>query len=105
MSDSADELPPVPAAARPSRASDALYERARRLIPGVHPDPGQGPGPVRARRGAQVPAPRPRRHVWDVDGNEFIDFNMAIGPISLGYAHPEVDAAIRAQLEDGITFS
>src|SRR5262249_9502964 len=44
-------------------------------------------------------------HVWDVDGNEFIDFSMAIGPLSLGYAYPVVDRAIREQLEDGITFS
>jgi len=44
-------------------------------------------------------------HVWDVDGNEYVDLNMAIGPISLGYAYPAVDNAIRAQLENGITFS
>ena len=44
-------------------------------------------------------------HVWDVDGNEYIDFNSAIGPISLGYAYPAVDEAIKKQLEDGITFS
>jgi glutamate-1-semialdehyde aminotransferase len=44
-------------------------------------------------------------HVWDVDGNEYIDFNMGIGPISLGYGYPLVDQAIRQQLNDGITFS
>lgn len=44
-------------------------------------------------------------HVWDVDGNEFIDFNMGIGPLSLGYCYPAVDEAIQAQLKDGITFS
>ena len=44
-------------------------------------------------------------HVWDVDGNEYIDFNMGIGPISLGYAYDKVDNAIKKQLEDGITFS
>jgi len=43
--------------------------------------------------------------VWDVDGNEFIDLTMAIGPISLGYGYPAVDDAIRAQLESGITFT
>lgn len=43
--------------------------------------------------------------VWDVDGNEYLDFNMGIGPLILGYCHAEVDAAIRKQLEDGITFS
>jgi glutamate-1-semialdehyde 2,1-aminomutase len=44
-------------------------------------------------------------HVWDVDGNEYLDYNMAIGPISLGYGYPAVDDAIRRQLEDGIAFS
>jgi len=40
-----------------------------------------------------------------VDGNEYIDFNMGIGPLSLGYCISEIDAAIKEQLEDGITFS
>ena len=44
-------------------------------------------------------------HVWDVDGNEYLDFTMAVGPLLLGYADPVVDDAIRAQLDDGITFS
>ena len=44
-------------------------------------------------------------HVWDVDGNEFIDYNMGIGPLSLGYCSPNVDDAIREQLLSGITFS
>jgi glutamate-1-semialdehyde aminotransferase len=44
-------------------------------------------------------------HVWDVDGNEFIDYNMGIGPLSLGYAYPRVDEAVAGQLKDGITFS
>ena len=43
--------------------------------------------------------------VWDVDGNEYLDFSMGVGPLSLGYGYPAVDEAIRAQLEDGITFS
>jgi glutamate-1-semialdehyde aminotransferase len=44
-------------------------------------------------------------HVWDVDGNEYVDFPMALGPVLLGYAEPVVDDAIRAQLEQGITFT
>ena len=44
-------------------------------------------------------------HVWDVDGNEYIDLTMAVGPVSLGYAYPVVDDAIRAQLEGGIADS
>jgi glutamate-1-semialdehyde aminotransferase len=44
-------------------------------------------------------------HVWDVDGNEYLDYNMGIGPLSLGYCIPEIDSAIQEQLKDGITFS
>lgn len=43
--------------------------------------------------------------VWDVDENEYLDYNMGIGPISLGYAYPGVDEAIVDQLKKGITFS
>src|SRR5207244_6359940 len=44
-------------------------------------------------------------HVWDVDGNEYVDYPMALGPVLLGYAEPVVDDAIRRQLADGITFT
>ncbi|MGQ0430940.1 MAG: aminotransferase class III-fold pyridoxal phosphate-dependent enzyme [Microthrixaceae bacterium] len=44
-------------------------------------------------------------HVWDVDGNEWIDYPMALGPILLGYREPVVDDAIRAQLDKGISFT
>lgn len=42
--------------------------------------------------------------VWDDRGREFIDYRNALGPIILGYCHPAVDAAITAQLQDGILF-
>lgn len=44
-------------------------------------------------------------HVWDVDNNEYIDFIMALCPITLGYSYPQVNAAIWEQLKDGIIFS
>jgi len=44
-------------------------------------------------------------HVWDVDGNEFIDYGMGLHPIILGYAYPRVDEAIKNQLAQGITFT
>ena len=43
--------------------------------------------------------------VWDADGNSYIDYVMGLLPVILGYCDPDVDAAIRAQLEKGITFS
>jgi len=43
--------------------------------------------------------------VWDVDGNEFIDYVLGLLPVVLGYCDPDVDAAIRRQLDKGISFS
>src|SRR4051794_27954369 len=42
--------------------------------------------------------------IWDVDGNEYVDLVMALGPITLGYCYPAVDDAVRAQLERGIVY-
>lgn len=44
-------------------------------------------------------------HVWDVDGNCYIDYICGLLPIVLGYRDAEVDAAVRAQLDKGIVFS
>lgn len=43
--------------------------------------------------------------IKDADGREFIDFRNALGPVSLGYCHEAVNAAIREQLEHGVVFS
>lgn len=43
--------------------------------------------------------------VWDADGNEYIDFISSLASITLGYNDPDVTAAVRAQLEDGVIFS
>jgi len=44
-------------------------------------------------------------HVFDVDGNKYIDYVLALGPITLGYAYPKVNKAISDQLKKGISFS
>jgi glutamate-1-semialdehyde 2,1-aminomutase len=44
-------------------------------------------------------------HVYDVDNNEFIDYVLALGPITLGYQYKRVDDAIKNQLKQGISFS
>jgi glutamate-1-semialdehyde aminotransferase len=80
----------------------ALYDEAIRRIPG----------------GAQTSSKRPAAFAYgacpiyfdhahgsritDVDGNEYIDLVGALGPISLGYTYPPVDAAIREQLGRGV---
>jgi glutamate-1-semialdehyde 2,1-aminomutase len=42
-------------------------------------------------------------HVWDVDGNEYVDFMCSFGPIILGHQHPKVEAAAAAQRAAGDT--
>ncbi len=85
--------------------SQELLRRAKGLIPSQTQTLAKGPSqyvggvaPVYLQRGAGS-------HVWDVDGNEYIDLTMAVGPLSLGYSYPRVDKAIQRQLEQGITFS
>lgn len=43
--------------------------------------------------------------VWDVDGNEYVDMINGLAAVTLGYGDPDVDAAVRAQLEDGVIFT
>lgn len=44
-------------------------------------------------------------HIWDVDGNEYVDFINSLAAVTLGYCDPDVDAAVRTQLDDGVIFS
>jgi len=44
-------------------------------------------------------------HVWDVDGNEYIDFVSGLCPLILGYCDSDVDGAVREQIEKGVIFS
>ncbi|MBP1692092.1 MAG: aminotransferase class-III [Bacteroidetes bacterium] len=43
--------------------------------------------------------------LWDMEGKEYIDFRLALGPVTLGYCYDPVDDAVRAQLADGVLFS
>jgi len=85
--------------------SNELFERAKPLMPAYTQTLAKGPQqyvngvmPKYARKGKGA-------RIWDVDGNEYLDFQMAIGPLSLGYGYDKVDQAVKAQLDDGITFS
>ena len=87
------------------KKSNELYNKALDLIPSLTQTLAKGPtqhingiAPKYLQRGKGS-------HVWDVDGNEYLDYNMGIGPLSLGYAYEKVDNAIREQLNNGITFS
>ncbi len=43
-------------------------------------------------------------HVWDQDGNEYIDYLIGSGPMLLGHGHPEVMETVLEQLPKGMTF-
>ncbi|MFZ5720219.1 MAG: aminotransferase class III-fold pyridoxal phosphate-dependent enzyme [Pseudomonadota bacterium] len=81
----------------------ALRERAEAVIPGSmygHQATGLLPDdyPQFFERGEGA-------HIWDVDGNRYLDFMCAYGPNLFGYAHPEIDAAYVRQLEKGDTLT
>lgn len=44
-------------------------------------------------------------HLWDIDGNEYVDYRMGYGPGILGYADPRVDAAARTGMATGGVFA
>lgn len=43
--------------------------------------------------------------IWDMEGKEYIDFRLALGPVTLGYCYDEVDDAVREQMKKGVLFS
>ncbi len=43
--------------------------------------------------------------LWDLDGNEYIDYRLGYGPAILGHCHPEVDAAAHAGQDVGTVFA
>lgn len=89
----------------PIEKSQEILKRAEGLIPAYTQTLAKGPGQWIKGIAPNYLVRGKGSHVWDADGNEYIDYNMAIGPLVLGYCYPDVDEAIKDQLEDGITFS
>jgi glutamate-1-semialdehyde 2,1-aminomutase len=44
-------------------------------------------------------------HVWDVDGNEFIEYGMGMRSVTLGHAYPEVIEAAQEAMQNGTNFT
>jgi glutamate-1-semialdehyde 2,1-aminomutase len=81
-------------------ASAALYAAAREVIPGGVGSNDRGlvhPHPIFISHGAGS-------RIWDVDGNEYIDYLLAYGPLVLGHAHPALIDAVQRQLGLGSAF-
>ena len=92
---------------RPSRSlsrsrSEQLFTAAQKVIPG-----GVN-SPVRAFASVGGTPPfidhAAGAHVFDVDGNRYVDYVGSWGPMILGHAHPDVVAAVRAQAERGLSY-
>ena len=82
--------------------SEALFTEAQKYIPG-----GVN-SPVRSFRSVGGTPPFIARgqsaRVWDVDGNEYIDYLGSWGPLVLGHSHPAVIEAIKKSAESGTSF-
>jgi len=87
------------------RKSFEMFEEAQRLVPGgvagirrpYNFVPGEYPIFFDSAKGS---------HVIDVDGNEYIDYLCAYGPIIIGYGEDEIDDAVYRQIKDkGFCFS
>ncbi len=82
--------------------SDQLFAEALKFIPGGVNSPvrafravGGNPFFVNRARGAKV---------WDVDGNEYVDYVGTWGPAILGHAHPKIIKAVQSAAEQGTSF-
>jgi glutamate-1-semialdehyde 2,1-aminomutase len=78
-----------------------VQQRAQRVLPlGVNSNFrywGEGLTPyVKRAKGS---------HLWDVGGNEFIDYRLAFGPIILGHAYDAVDAKVIEEVRNGVLFA
>jgi len=84
------------------KKSMALYRRALDMIPG-----GVN-SPVRAFKAIGIPPTFIERakgsKIWDVDGNEYIDYVGSWGPMIVGHAHPKIVAALKKTAPKGTSF-
>ncbi len=96
---------PIIAQPRELKRSYALKAKAERLIPSCSQTFSKAPSqfvqnvaPVFLERGRGC-------HVWDVDGHQYIDYAMALGPVILGHNYPPVTQAVVRQMDNGTIFS
>ena len=79
--------------------SSLLFEKAKKLMPG-----GVN-SPVRAFKPYPFFTSRAKgSYIYDIDGNKYIDYCLAYGPLLLGHAHPKIINNVRNQLDNGTIF-
>jgi glutamate-1-semialdehyde 2,1-aminomutase len=81
-------------------ASAKTFQRAVQSMPNGVPSSFQSndPWPVYIERGRGS-------RVWDVDGNEYVDFHNGFGVMCIGHANPTVGAAVKARIDEGTHFA
>src|SRR6476659_6441320 len=85
------------------KQSELLYQEALQHIVGGVNSPSRsfkavgGGAPVFMKRAQGA-------HFWDVDGNRYIDYLAAYGPIITGHAHPHITEAIKHAAESGVLY-
>ena len=82
--------------------NDALFDRARAVIPGGVDSPVRAYGSVGGTPRFLVEASGP--YVTDAEGRRYVDLVASWGPALLGHAHPEVVAAVLAAARRGLSF-
>lgn len=85
--------------------SEEYWKRAKNIIPAGTQCLSKGPTQFVDGVAPKYLVKGKGCHVWDADGNEYIDYGMGLRPIILGYCYPAVDKAIMKQLKEGITFT
>src|SRR5205823_13652815 len=72
-----------------------IVEKAKRVLPGGTFGNYAAEVVIREGKGGRV---------WDENGKEYVDFLLGSGPMLVGHAHPEVNAAVAEQIQKGTTF-
>lgn len=84
------------------KKSKALFTKAKRIIPGGVNSPvrafkavGGNPIFIKSAKGSKI---------YDVDGNEYIDYVLSWGPMILGHTHPKVTSALKKATDRGTSY-
>jgi len=87
------------------RLSDKHFQEALKLIPWGTQTNAKRPYPAFDETMPKYIVRGKGCRVWDMEGKEYIDYRLALGPVTLGYCYDEVDDAVRRQMENGVLFS
>ena len=83
--------------------SQAAFQRAQRLLPGGVNSPARAFGAVGGEPIFFVRAEG--AYLYDIDGNQYIDFMLAYGALPLGHAHPRIVETVREAIGGGSLFA